>query len=89
MDCVSYREAVSARLDGETAPVSAAALDRHVANCTDCAAFAAGAGELDQRVRIREAADIPDLTAAILAATGGRGASQRDERPRQLRLLLG
>jgi predicted anti-sigma-YlaC factor YlaD len=67
MDCSSYRDLVSARLDDELTPLETDALDAHLQRCADCTAFAAQAAALLPIVRVRAADDIPDLVAPILA----------------------
>jgi predicted anti-sigma-YlaC factor YlaD len=71
MQCAPYREAVSARLDGEPLGMPAAELDRHLAGCADCAAWAGVAADVTRRVRVAAAPVVPDLTAAVLAALPG------------------
>ena len=61
------REALSARLDGEETGVAAARLDSHVAACAGCAAWLAHAEQVTRAVRLQPI-QVPDLTAAVLAA---------------------
>jgi len=70
MRCSLAREAVSARLDGETLPagVDDASLDDHVDGCAGCLAFADRASEVHRAVRVRTARVTVDHTDAILAA---------------------
>lgn len=68
MDCEPFRDALSARLDGEDPGVATAALDEHLAGCPACSAFEARAGALHRTVRVRAAEAVPDLTPAILGA---------------------
>ncbi|SFP87287.1 Predicted anti-sigma-YlaC factor YlaD, contains Zn-finger domain [Geodermatophilus dictyosporus] len=68
MQCAPFREAASARLDGEALGIPAAELDRHLAACPDCAGWAAVAGQVTRRARLAPAPEVPDLTAAVLAA---------------------
>jgi predicted anti-sigma-YlaC factor YlaD len=68
MDCDHIREALSARLDGESPNVDDAVVDRHVEGCAACAAWVDDAGALHRMVRVRAAETVPDLTAAILGA---------------------
>lgn len=68
MDCVTCREAVSARLDDEAEPAPAEATDRHLAECAACARWQAGVVGLTRSLRVREAVTVPDLTDTILAA---------------------
>ncbi|GGS50092.1 hypothetical protein [Actinokineospora fastidiosa] len=65
MDCETCREAVSARLDGETEPPGA---DAHLAECAVCREWAAEAVTLTRLLRVREVLPTPDLTTAVLAA---------------------
>jgi predicted anti-sigma-YlaC factor YlaD len=68
MQCQSFREAVSARLDGEPLGLDADALDRHLDSCAACAAWEERAADVTRRVRLSAAPAVPDLTAAVLAA---------------------
>jgi predicted anti-sigma-YlaC factor YlaD len=68
MQCAPFREAASARLDGEPLGMPAADLDRHLAVCPDCAGWAQTAGQVTRRARLAPAPAVPDLTAAVLAA---------------------
>ena len=68
MHCEGFREAASARMDGEGSPVPAAALDEHLAGCAACAGWVSVAGAVTRRARLAPAPVVPDLTAAVLAA---------------------
>jgi predicted anti-sigma-YlaC factor YlaD len=68
VDCSHYREALSARMDGEELPIPAADLDEHLAGCAACRDWQHGAAELTRRLRVRPAAATPDLAAAVTAA---------------------
>ncbi|MBB3082855.1 zf-HC2 domain-containing protein [Geodermatophilus sabuli] len=68
MQCTPYREALSARLDGESAALPAAELDEHLAGCAGCAGWARQAELVTRRARLAPAPPVPDLTAAVLAA---------------------
>lgn len=68
MDCKTYREALSARLDGEQGPVSDEALDRHLEECAACRSWQQCAGELSRTLRVRSVQPTPDLTDAVLRA---------------------
>ncbi|MGX7678257.1 zf-HC2 domain-containing protein [Jatrophihabitans sp. DSM 45814] len=65
MTCERYREAASARLDGEPLGVSATALEHHLATCVDCAAWLETASRLGRSLRVTGHTP-PDLTDAIL-----------------------
>jgi predicted anti-sigma-YlaC factor YlaD len=63
-----YREALSARLDGEPLGVPERALDEHLATCAACAAWADDAALVTRRARLAAAPAVPDLTARVLQA---------------------
>jgi predicted anti-sigma-YlaC factor YlaD len=65
MRCDRFREAASARLDGEPLGLPEAALDAHLAHCGDCARWAAQAAQLTRRLRI-SSEPVPDLVDAIM-----------------------
>ena len=66
MNCGRFREAVSARLDGEPLGLSAAALDAHLASCPDCARWAEDAAAVTRRARL-DVRPVPDLSESIVA----------------------
>ena len=68
MSCLSFREAISARLDGEPLGMPERDLDAHVAACAGCAAWADGATEVTRRARVAAAPAVPDLTLAVLTS---------------------
>ncbi len=68
MRCEPCREALSARLDGEDPGVAPDLVERHLATCTACTAFAEGSGLLRRRLAVRPADAVPDLTGPILDA---------------------
>ena len=70
MRCSRFREAVSARLDGEDPGVPAARIDGHLATCADCRAWATAAGSLPAPTEAPVEATTPDpgVLAALLAA---------------------
>jgi predicted anti-sigma-YlaC factor YlaD len=68
MQCPAYREALSARLDGEPLGVSERALDEHLATCPSCARWADDAALVTRRARLATAPAVPDLTARVLEA---------------------
>ncbi|WP_083666198.1 hypothetical protein [Saccharomonospora sp. CUA-673] len=79
MDCTNYRDALSARLDGEdehrdpVAPTGAtgagdtAAVDRHLASCGSCRDWWDHSNRLRRMMRLTPAPDVPDLTDRITA----------------------
>lgn len=66
VDCLTCREALSARMDGETEPVPAAETDEHFASCVECRAWQVRVAQMSRMLRVREAPPVPDLSAAIL-----------------------
>ncbi|SDO60306.1 zf-HC2 domain-containing protein [Geodermatophilus sp. DSM 45219] len=68
MQCTPYREAVSARLDGESPGLPPDDLDAHLGACPGCAAWARQAELVTRRARLASAPAVPDLTATVLAA---------------------
>ncbi len=93
MQCPSFREAASARLDGEPPGLPVAELDRHLAGCPACARWARTAEAVTRRARLAPAPDVPDLTVRVLAALpgqlpGARAAARARLLGTGLRLLL-
>ncbi len=68
MPCDPFREAVSARLDGEPLGMSLGVLDEHLAGCAACTGWADAAALVTRRVRLAPAPPAADLTGAVLAA---------------------
>ena len=67
VECLTCRESLSARLDGEAEPAPAERVDAHLAGCGACQAWLRGAEDLNRMLRVRPAARVPDLSQAILA----------------------
>jgi predicted anti-sigma-YlaC factor YlaD len=86
MRCEEFQEAISARLDGEPTPIAEPTVAAHVARCAECRAFEASAVALHRSLRVRTAAAVPDLTAAILATAKP---APRREWPRYALLWVG
>src|SRR3954470_22179782 len=68
MPCSPYREAVSARLDGEPFGMLSRELDEHLADCPGCAPWPWAAAGVPRRARLAAAPAVPDLPAAALTA---------------------
>ena len=68
MRCDQSRDLLSARLDGEATDDEVAVLERHLASCPSCSAFASDLATVDRLTRLTPAEPVPDLTASILAA---------------------
>jgi predicted anti-sigma-YlaC factor YlaD len=65
---------MSARLDGEALGVSERLVDGHLNSCSACREWQRRAEVLHRATRVAAAADVPDLSAAILAAAGEKQA---------------
>ena len=77
MRCEVIREALSARLDGETSELTDHAVDVHLGTCPACTAWAEELAVLHRMVRVREAEPVPDITVAILGAVPSAAAPRR------------
>jgi predicted anti-sigma-YlaC factor YlaD len=77
MQCESFREAISARLDGEPLGMADRDLENHLVACPPCAAWADAAAAVTRRARSAPPPPAPDLTAAVLAALPGEPAAPR------------
>jgi predicted anti-sigma-YlaC factor YlaD len=90
MQCQPFREAISARLDGEPLGMPGRELDAHLASCPACASWADAAAAVTRSVRRAPARPVPDLTAAVLAALPGErpGAFRKQAVTAVLRVAL-
>jgi predicted anti-sigma-YlaC factor YlaD len=68
VECDRWREAISARLDGEDPGIDPALVEAHVARCPGCRAFATAAAEAHRAQRIGVAPDVPDLSRRVRKA---------------------
>src|SRR3954451_2505349 len=68
MQCQKFREAISARLDGESLGMPVRELDEHLDGCPGCVMWADQAAVVTRRARLAPAPTVPDLTATVLAA---------------------
>lgn len=68
VDCSACRENLSAQLDGEQAPSSADAVERHLDDCSACRRWRDDASRLTSGLRLRPAEPAPDLTGPVLRA---------------------
>lgn len=66
MRCDRFREALSARLDGEPIGMSPSVLDQHLAACSNCARWDTEATLLTRQARL-SATEVPDLSGVITA----------------------
>jgi predicted anti-sigma-YlaC factor YlaD len=84
--CERYREAASARLDGEPLGMSASALEHHLSGCPDCAAWLETASHLGRLYRVTGQIP-PDLTDSVIGRVILPAARVRGYR-RRLRISL-
>jgi predicted anti-sigma-YlaC factor YlaD len=68
MRCEDFRDAISARMDGEDPGVEPGAVERHLDGCAACRAFSERAAHVTRLARIRPAEDAPDVLPGLLAA---------------------
>lgn len=68
MACERWRELVSAQLDGEDDPADRPRVEEHLAGCAGCREWLDRAATVNRLTRTGLVADVPDLSAAILAA---------------------
>jgi len=79
MLCETVRVALSARLDHEDPGQPGSLLDDHLRTCAECRAWLARAEQVTRAVRLRSIAEVPDLTATIMAAVAAE--RRRDQQP--------
>jgi predicted anti-sigma-YlaC factor YlaD len=89
MDCILYREAISARLDGEAAGLEPAAVDGHLARCSACRGWADAAQRVSLRARVAPADPVPDLTVAIMATLAAQANRAARRAPAQVPSAVG
>jgi RNA polymerase sigma-70 factor (ECF subfamily) len=70
MRCEVAREALSARLDGESQQVPAQRVDAHLGSCRNCRAWLIGVAVQTRRLASVEVNHGPDLVEKILASAG-------------------
>ena len=68
MACERWRELVSAQLDGEDDPADRPRVEEHLAGCAGCREWLDRAATVNRLTRTGLVPDVPDLSAAILAA---------------------
>jgi predicted anti-sigma-YlaC factor YlaD len=68
MRCEDWRDAISAQMDGEDPGVEEGAVERHLAGCAACSAFADRSPHVTRLARVRPAEDLPDVLPGLLAA---------------------
>jgi len=88
MTCEFWREAESARIDGEDPGVPDEIIDAHLAQCRDCRDWAAAAARLARRTRVAPAEHVPDLSQDVLRATASLRIQGRPRRETMLRAAL-
>ncbi|MCU1605243.1 MAG: conserved rane protein of unknown function [Modestobacter sp.] len=80
MRCDTYREALSARLDGESPGLPEQEVDEHLTGCPACRDWLESAAEVTRRARLVLAPPVPDVTAAVLARLPAAPARRRRAR---------
>jgi predicted anti-sigma-YlaC factor YlaD len=71
--CPAFREALSARLDGEDEPIEAALTDAHLRRCADCRAWHEDAATATRLFRVRQVPGQPAGADDLLAALDVHG----------------
>ncbi|QWF76712.1 zf-HC2 domain-containing protein [Amycolatopsis sp. CA-230715] len=66
VSCELFREALSARIDGESGPLPAEKVDQHLDACAACRRWYDDSVALRRSMLLRAAPAVPDLTAVIL-----------------------
>lgn len=66
MTCSSFREALSAQLDGEPGGIAQRWVDEHLAGCAACRVWQEAAAEVTRRARLAPVPVVPDVTRAVL-----------------------
>ncbi|GIM72183.1 zf-HC2 domain-containing protein [Actinoplanes auranticolor] len=77
MACERWRELVSAQLDGEDDPADRPRVEQHLAGCAGCREWLEQAATVNRLTRTGLVPDVPDLSAAILAALPSAPARSR------------
>ncbi len=77
MQCDTFREAISARIDGEDPGLPEGALNAHLDACADCRAWQQHAHEVTRRARLGGSFPGHDLTARVLAAVPDASTGRR------------
>jgi predicted anti-sigma-YlaC factor YlaD len=77
MRCDTFREAISAQIDGEDPGLPDAALDAHLGVCSDCRAWQQRAHLVTRRARLGGLFLDHDLTSEVLAAVPPTAAGRR------------
>ncbi len=81
MRCTRFREAISARIDGEDPGLPIEEIDAHVAECPDCRSWAAAAASPSLRA-LASPGDPVALDSALLAQLARPAAAAEPARPR-------
>lgn len=86
VSCEDYREALSARLDGEDDPAERAPVDAHLADCPTCREWQDAAARVTRLARTSSVGPAIELRDDLLAAVPGPGRARAGV---ALRVLLG
>ncbi|HEY6425476.1 MAG TPA: zf-HC2 domain-containing protein [Pseudonocardiaceae bacterium] len=71
VDCMQWREALSARLDGEDSGVEPGAIDAHLAICAACSGFVDDAARVTRLARMAVVTPAPDVTLKLMFTIDG------------------
>src|ERR1700752_4238041 len=77
MECDRFREAISARIDGEDPGLPGAEIEAHLAGCAACRSWQQRAYTMTRRARLGGAFLSHDLTEQVLAAVPSAPAGRR------------
>lgn len=86
--CASVAEAISARTDGESPPLSSLEVSRHLTGCAACRRFESAAIEVADHTRPLLTTATPDLAPTILAALHEDRRSRDRRRTLELRWVV-
>ncbi|WP_344614681.1 zf-HC2 domain-containing protein [Dactylosporangium salmoneum] len=94
MECALFREALSARIDGEDEPIEPALVDAHLAGCAGCREWEREARAVTRLVRLQPVLGTPPPVEALLAGFSAEkqkrsGTAAKKRLVLVLRVLLG
>jgi predicted anti-sigma-YlaC factor YlaD len=88
VECLPFRTALSAQLDGEDPGVDVRLTERHVAGCSACTAWLASVRHVQALADTAAAVPTPDLSQAITRQHHSRAGDARHDRLATLRAFL-
>lgn len=69
MSCDRYRDAISARVDGEDPGIADDEIDAHLATCSSCRAFDDSTHQIRRQLGVYDTASVPDVAQHVVAST--------------------